>query len=283
MKYEIYFKHYLTAIEQTLERVLPASDQYPSMIHETMRYAVFPGGKRFRSVLALASCEAAGGRSDQALLPAAAVELVHCYSLVHDDLPALDNDAERRGKPAVHKRFGENMAILAGDGLLTLAFHILANFQPARQAVQILEELSTAAGTYGMIGGQVADLITGTGKSDLSLPMIDYIHIHKTGKLIKAGAVCGAIAAGADKETVRHILRYGESLGLAFQSIDDLLDGDGYLRLTKPNEIRRKARDLIARAKRDIRPLGRKAEKLNTLADFLLRRLPKGIHVAVDQ
>ena len=281
MKYEAAFKSFLAVIEAGLEKILPGVSRYPPVIHEAMRYAVFTGGKRFRPVLALAASEAAGGRAEDALIPALAIELIHSYSLVHDDLPALDNDDLRRGKPTCHKQFGEAVAILAGDGLLTLAFQILTRVRPAAKTMALLAEISTAAGTYGMIGGQVADLVTEAGR--LNLPLVDYISIHKTGKLIKASAVCGAVAAGAPKETLERLARYGEYVGLAFQAVDDLLDGDGYTRLIKPREVRQKVRDLIAKAKREIRPCGKKAVKLQFLADFLLNRVPRGSHVAVDR
>ena len=281
MKYEVYFKTELAAIEDTLKKVLPPSEQFPPMIHEAMRYSVFPGGKRFRPVLALSACVACGGKIEDALIPAASVELIHCYSLVHDDLPALDNDDERRGKPSCHKEFGEGEAILAGDGLLTLSFQILAHVQPASQAAALLSEISTASGTYGMIGGQVAEMkLT---EEQRTLPALDYISSHKTGKLIKAASVAGAIVAGASKEDQKRLAKFGESLGLAFQFIDDLMDGDGYLNLIKAKDIRQKVRDLIAKAKRSIHPLGQKAENLQTMADYLLRRMPEGNHVALDR
>ncbi len=280
MKYEAYFKTYLEAVEQTLEAQLPPASHPPAVVHEAMRYAVFPAGKRFRPILALAACEACGGSFRDALVPAAALEFIHCYSLVHDDLPALDNDDERRGQPSCHKKFGEAMAILAGDGLLNHAFAILAQVQPSGKAVQLLQEISTSAGTYGMIGGQVAEL---AADSKLTLPMLDYISIHKTGMLIKAAAVSGALAAGASREMRARMTKYGEALGLAFQLIDDCLDRDGYLHLIKEAELRQKVRNLIAHAKREIHPLGRKSDKLQFLADYLLKRLPRGRHVSVDR
>jgi geranylgeranyl diphosphate synthase type II len=281
LKYEAYFKQYLSLTEAALEKVLPKPGKFPGVIHEAMRYAVFPGGKRFRPILALASCEAAGGKLGEALLPGISIELIHCYSLVHDDLPSLDNDDERRGKPTCHKQFGEAMAIMAGDGLLTLAFHILSQASDPEKGMRYLHEISTAAGTYGMIGGQVADLTL--DHDQLNLPKLDFLSSHKTGKLIKAGAVCGGLAAGASKDAMARILRYGECLGLAFQMVDDILDGDGYCRIMKPVEIRQKVRELMAHAKRDIKPFGKKAEKLQMLADFLLERLPGSAYVAVDR
>ncbi|MFA6600219.1 MAG: polyprenyl synthetase family protein [Candidatus Omnitrophota bacterium] len=281
MKYETCFKAELSAVEETLDRLLPQEKHYPGVLHEAMRYAVLSGGKRFRPVMVLAACEACGGKAQDALVAAAAVEFVHGYSLVHDDLPALDNDDLRRGKPSCHKKFGEAMAILAGDGLLTLAFQALSRVQPARKARLMAEELSTSAGTCGMIGGQVADLTTPAGAREL--PMLDFISIHKTGKLIKASAVCGALAAGASRDGIDAMTRYGEFVGLAFQSIDDLVDRDGYARLLKDTEIRQKVRDLVACAKREIRPFAKRAEKLQRLADFLLSRMPRGKHAEVDR
>ena len=135
MKYEVYFKNDLQLIEKTLAKLLPPAKQYPAVIHEAMRYAVFPSGKRFRPVLCLAACETAGGKAVNAILPAASIELIHCYSLVHDDLPAMDNDDERRGKPTCHKKFGEPAGLLAGDALLTLAFQAISQMKPAERAV----------------------------------------------------------------------------------------------------------------------------------------------------
>jgi len=281
LKYESYFKRYLSLIEKTLQEVLPLKGRHGSIIHEAMRYAVFPGGKRFRPVVTLAACEATGGKLEDALYVAAAVELIHSYSLVHDDLPALDNDTLRRGKPTCHKQFGEAMAILAGDGLLTLAFQVLSKIRLAEQSRQLLEELSTEAGSCGMIQGQVADLES--SQADLDLPMLDFISIHKTGKLIKSSAVCGAIAANTSQEARQRMLRFGELLGMAFQSVDDLIDGDGYLKLMKPREVREKVRDLMAQAKRQIRGFGSKADKLQFLISFLIQRIPLKAHATVDR
>lgn len=280
MKYEDYFADYLKEIEKKLEELLPPEAQYPSSIHEAMRYAVFPGGKRFRPVLTLAACEAAGGRIREALIPAVSVELIHSYSLVHDDLPALDNDDMRRGKWTCHKRFGEGAAILAGDGLLNLAYEVLAGIAPASKAVRLLAAVSTASGTCGMIGGQVVDLET--PKKDLNVPLLDYISSHKTGKLITASAVCGALAAEAGEASLRRIQKYGEFLGLAFQLVDDLHDGDGYLNLMEAKAVVDKVRDLIAKAKKEIRSFGAQAERLHRIADFLLEKTAKETH-ALDR
>lgn len=273
-------QRYQLLIEAKLDEVLPLATQAPVALHEAMRYSVFSGGKRFRPGLTLASCEAAGGRFEDALLPALAVELVHCYSLVHDDLPALDNDDMRRGKPSCHRQYGEALAILTGDALLTQAFGVLSQMTSGKRVAEILLELSTAAGSCGMIGGQVVDLEVANETPDL--PKLDFINIHKTGKLIRASAVCGALAADAGEETLHRIMRYGEYLGLAFQSVDDLLDGDGLLRIQSAMDVRANVRDLIANAKREIKPLGRRAQDLLQIADFLLERVPGEGKVELD-
>ena len=281
MKYETFFKEELHLIEKTLAELLPPAKQYPSLIHEAMRYSVFPGGKRFRPVLCLAACETAGGKAPDALLPGAAIELIHSSSLVHDDLPALDNDDERRGKPSCHRKFGEPAGLLAGDALLTLAFQSLSRVKQPGQAVRLLAEISTSAGSYGMIGGQIAEIVEGPGL--LNLPKMDFISSHKTGKLIKACTVSGAIAADASKPVLKRLSQYGEAIGLAFQFVDDLADGDGYLRQMNADEARARVRHLIAYAKRAIHPLGKKAGKLHAMADFLLERMPQSTHAALDR
>ena len=241
-----------------------------------MHYAVLTGGKRFRPLLTLSVCEALGGDLERALYPACALELIHCYSLVQDDLPALDNDDMRRGNPTCHKKFGEATALLASDGLLTLAFEILTQVQPAEMAVRLARELSTASGTCGMIGGQAADLEGASKTPDLA--MLDFINIHKTGQLIKASTVAGAVAAGAGEAQIARSQRYGELLGLAFQCVDDLLDGDGYLRHMSARELENNTRLLIAKAREEARFFGKTSAKLIFLADFLEQRMPTKTH-----
>lgn len=272
MNYEKTFKRYIDLVDEKLKQALPPLTQSPIELHTAMYYAVFPGGKRFRPILALSACESCGGDIESALGAAAALELIHSYSLVHDDLPALDNDDVRRGNPSIHKRFGEAIAILTGDALLTLAFELLSDARPPKTALDLIREISTAAGTYGMIGGQVEDLET---REDLTLPKLDHINAQKTGKLIRASALAGAIVAGVDKETRHRIQRYGEYIGLAFQSVDDMQDGDGYMKLMKPKQVREQVRDLIAKAKNEVRNLGSKTSKLLQIADFLLENTPK--------
>ena len=266
MTYEQYFKRQLGFIERELRKLLLAHQARPLSIHKAMQYAAFTGGKRFRPMLALAACEACGGKSREAILAALAIELIHTYSLVHDDLPALDNDAMRRGKPTCHKKFGEANAILAGDALLNLAFETIAGIRPAEKAVRILGEISTASGTHGMIGGQVADLEIPVRKKTLAGH--DFISRYKTGALIRVSAVAGAVAAGASAGEIKAMTRYGECLGLAFQVVDDILDRDGYCEVMSVKTATEKATRLIAQSKNAVRMFGSKTKDLVFLADF---------------
>ena len=272
MTYEQFFGRQLKLIEKNLAAMLRAHQTRPLSIHKAIQYAVFTGGKRFRPVLALSACQACGGRPQDALLAALAVELIHTYSLVHDDLPALDNDDMRRGKPTCHKKFGEANAILAGDALQTLAFEWIAMIVPSPRALLILREIARAAGTHGMIGGQVADLEAPARKK--SLREHDFISRYKTGALIRVSAVAGAIAAGATARERKAIACYGECLGLAFQVVDDILDKDGYCKVMSVRTATQKARGLIDRAKKEAKLLGTGAKELIFLTDFLRQRIP---------
>ena len=263
-------------IERALRRRLPARTAAPSEVHEAMHYAVLNGGKRFRPILVLSACEGVGGDPKQALLPACAVEFIHSYSLVHDDLPALDNDEMRRGVPTCHRKFGEALAILAGDALLTRAFQLLSEVRPAHKALTLIGELADAAGTRGMIGGQVVDILlskNGSGPK-LNLTTLDYLSHNKTGRLIQASAVMGAVVGTNSEAKLKRIRRYGETLGLAFQVIDDIMDGDGYLRLMNFNEAQQKAEGLIRKAQKEAESFGKRGKRLIELADFLLTRIP---------
>jgi len=207
-----------------LDQFLAAPDEPSRGLYEAMRYMALSGGKKMRPALAILACEACGGAPDAALPAACAVEMVHTYSLIHDDLPAMDNDDLRHGKPSCHKQFGEAMAILAGDALLTEAFAILATrvADPAR-AKRLVAELSHAAGAVGMVGGQVADLqAERSGHVDEQL--LEVIHRRKTAALIAASVVMGAVSAGASEHWVMSLREYGHRLGLAFQIADDVLD-----------------------------------------------------------
>jgi geranylgeranyl diphosphate synthase type II len=214
-------------IDQQLDAALPSELVSPETLHKAMRYSVFAGGKRLRPLLVLASASAVGNRSSAAVLSAAtAVEMLHTYSLIHDDLPALDNDDLRRGRPTCHKVFGEAMAILAGDALLTRAFAQLSIINPPQVAVALLRELTAAAGSpEGMVGGQVADLeaelTTATAET------VSFVHRNKTAALIRAAVVMGAIAAGGAAAEIDALRTFGEEIGLAFQIVDDILDVTG--------------------------------------------------------
>jgi geranylgeranyl diphosphate synthase type II len=283
------FEEIRTLVDQELERFLPALDQPPCSLHEAMRYSVFAGGKRLRPALVLLSNRACVGDEDAALPAACALELVHTYSLIHDDLPAMDDDDLRRGKPTCHKQFGEAVAILAGDALLTLAFELVAPMPAAAK------ELAGAAGSLGMIAGQVADM-EAEGAADTCSPeelkkKVEYIHRHKTAALIRAAARMGAVLASAGSAQLAALSRYGECLGLAFQVTDDILDMTGTEermgkavgkdirrgKLVHPlafglEESKAKAKDLIVSAKEALELFLDKAEPLNLLADFVLTR-----------
>ena len=272
MIYERFFERDLALIEKKLKSLLRAQGARPFSIHKAMQYAVFTGGKRFRPVLTLSACEACGGKPQDAILAALAIELIHTYSLVHDDLPALDNDDTRRGKPTCHKKFGESTAILTGDALQTLAFEWIAGIRPVHRAIPILREVSKASGTHGMIGGQVADLEGISRKKTLAEH--DFISRYKTGALIRVSAMAGAIAAGAGGRALKAMTRYGECIGLAFQVVDDILDGDGYCKMMSAKAATAKAIRLIEQAKNEAKILGRKSGALVFLADFLRQRIP---------
>lgn len=211
-------------VEAGLETHLPPGNTRPAVLHQAMRYAVLAGGKRIRPILCMAACEAAGGRPEQAHLPGLAIEILHTYTLVHDDLPCMDDDSLRRGKPTTHVQFGEANALLAGDALLTLAFEWISTVPvpPPYPAGQICRELAVGAGSQGVIGGQVEDLAAEGKQPDADL--VDYIHINKTAALIRASTRIGAICAGAQAAHLESLSRYGHCLGLAFQIADDILN-----------------------------------------------------------
>ncbi len=220
-----YLSERTARINAALERLVPPETQPPAVIHKAMRYSLFAGGKRVRPILAIAAAEAVGGPCPGIDQAACTLELIHTYSLIHDDLPALDNDDLRRGRPTNHKVFGDAMAILAGDALLTLAFQVLAECRAISgdSRIRLIEELSIAAGTVGgMIAGQVFD-IEGE-KQAPNAQILDSIHRAKTGALLSASVRMGAIYAGATTEVLEALSRYGAHIGLAFQIVDDILD-----------------------------------------------------------
>lgn len=274
---------------------MPMETELPFSLHKAMRYSTFAGGKRVRPVLLLAACEAFGGELSAALPAACAMEMIHTYSLIHDDLPAMDNDDFRRGNPTNHKVFGEAVAILAGDALLTQAFILLsspffASNMPHDRILAVIHEVASAAGSRGMVGGQVVDMES-EGVKDLDIPTVQFIHTHKTGALIKASVKCGAILAGADERQIAAITRYGEAIGLAFQIADDILDIEGttaeigkdagsdqargkatYPSVIGLNESRKRAAELLEIALDAISAFDDKAEPLREIARFILAR-----------
>jgi len=263
----------------------------PQSLQSAVSYSLLAGGKRLRPILVLLACEACGGDSEAALPAACAIEMIHTYSLIHDDLPAMDDDDLRRGKPTNHVVFGEAQAILAGDGLLTLAFEVLArDTKPAETAAACCVDLANAAGVVGMVGGQVADLEAENSGVD-SVSELEAVHRRKTGRLLSSSLTLGGRVAGADEATLGILKDYGEKIGLAFQIADDLLDIEGdrekmgkavqkdssHGKLTYPGLLgvelsRQKARELITAACASISPLGERGRHLEALAHFVLER-----------
>lgn len=288
---ERYLNEKAELVNRALERLLPRPEGYEKSLYSAMRYSVFAGGKRLRPALVLASCEAAGGREEDALETACAFECIHTYSLIHDDLPAIDNDDVRRGKPTCHKAFGEAVAILAGDALLTMAFEAVANTTGvgAGRLLKVVREIARASGYGGMIGGQVMD-IEGEGK-EVPFPVLERIHIHKTGALITSSVRCGAIIGGARKGELKSLTRYGEAVGLAFQIADDILNVEGteeelgkpahsdvkmekatYPALVGVRESKMLAEELVRKALEAIRGFDEKARPLRAIARFIVER-----------
>jgi len=277
-------------VDEALERYLPPADAYPALIHQAMRYSV-TGGKRLRPVLVMKAAETVGGKAEDVLPAACALEMIHAYSLIHDDLPAMDNDDYRRGKPANHKVYGDSVAILAGDALLTLAFSTLAGIRGSNPdaVVKIIGEIALAAGTFGMIGGQVVD--TFSAGEDINENTLEYIHSRKTGALYRAAVRTGAILAGTGDEKINKLTSYADNFGLAFQIIDDILDIEGdAAKIGKPlgsdvknkkatypslfglEEARRKARQAADRALSALSCFGNEAEFLRMLVQYIIDR-----------
>ena len=262
--------------EGALRRALRPSGTAPRIVHDAMRYAVFSSGKRFRPLLCLAACEAVGAPARRALPAACAIELIHTYSLVHDDLPAMDNAALRRGKPSCHRKFGEGHAILAGDALLTYAFELLGrpSTSPHRNghdaaSLGIIRAISQACGTGGLIGGQALDLEAMQHPRRVPASAWRQIARWKTGALITASVAAGGLAGQAAPKQLQRLRKYGHNIGLAFQLIDDVHDRDGLAGALGIASARRQALQLIAQAERVLRPFGRRADGLRDLAQWL--------------
>ena len=274
MNLTTYLKRRQTLVNQALSRLLPVAGQGPGKIHRAMRYSVLGDGKRIRPILTLAACEAVGAPASRSLDAACALEMIHAYSLVHDDLPAMDDDDFRRGKPSCHKRFGEAIGVLTGDALLTHAFGLLSRMGTqnghAGMRLRVIQEVARAIGTEGMLGGQVADLQASTGR--VTAQTLESINTRKTGALIAASVRVGALLGGASPSAYRALARYGERVGLVFQLVDDLLDKDGLVRCQPEETVRGRAKRLTREAVAALKPLGRRAEPLRKLAQFLLTR-----------
>ena len=257
-------KGYLEIVERTLDEVLPKADERPAVLNKAMRYAVGTGGKRIRPLICLASAVAVGGAAEDARHPAAAIELLHNYTLVHDDLPAMDNDTERRGKPSVWAKYGEANAILVGDALQALAFSVLAN--APRNVGRIVAELGAAG--VGVVQGQVEDLKRENGV--LSAEDVGFVYAHKTADLFVAAATMGGYAGGGSDDDIAALRRYAFNLGLAFQYEDDLLDGDSPFSREKTEELVRTTTDAAVAA---LTELPGDTEFLKSLALKLVGRL----------
>lgn len=295
MDIKTYLSRKKEVVDRTLEKLMPNGRAFPPAVHEAMRYSLFAGGKRVRPILAIAAAEAMGAKTPDLLPIAASLELIHTYSLIHDDLPAMDNDDFRRGRPTCHKVYGEAIAILAGDGLLNMAFEILSDPRrlkavPANRLLTIIKEISTASGVFGMVGGQVVD-IQSEGK-EIDFPTLEYIHTHKTGALIRSSVRVGALYAKAGKRQFTALTRYGEMVGLAFQIADDILDITGKQeeigkdvgsdlkkgKKTFPSfygleESRRRAVEVVEKALLSLKDFDRKADPLRELAKYIINRV----------
>ena len=288
-------KVYLKERQKIVEVALDKSIQlvYPEKIYEAMRYSLLAGGKRLRPILCLATCEMTGGTIDMAMPTACALEMIHTMSLIHDDLPAMDNDDYRRGKLTNHKVYGEDVAILAGDGLLAYAFEFVAkntNNVPASQVLQVISHLGRAVGAAGLVGGQIVDLEM-EGKTDVSLETLNFIHNHKTAALLEACVVCGGILTGISPEELQRLSRYSQNIGLAFQIVDDILDitatqeqlgktagkDQKAQKVTYPSlwgleKSKKQAQLLIEAACAELEPFGEQAQALVALAYFITSR-----------
>ncbi len=295
MNIKSYLAKKKTIVDKALEKLVPPANMFPASVHEAMRYSLFAGGKRVRPILAIAAAEALGATTSDLLPLAGSLELIHTYSLIHDDLPAMDDDDFRRGRSTCHKVYGEAIAILAGDGLLNLAFEVLSDPRrtksvSANRLLSIIREIGAASGVHGMVGGQVVDMES-EGK-DIDLPTLEYIHTHKTGALIRASVRVGALYAKASEKRLKALTRYGERVGLAFQIADDILDITG-----KQDEIgkavgsdlkkgkktfpgfyglegsRLRANEVADKAIHSLRDFDRKADPLRELAKYIVNRV----------
>jgi len=273
-----YLRERLPQVERALEAALPPAEAPPRVLHSAMRHVLFPGGKRLRPALALAAAEAVGAPPERALPVAVAVELIHTYSLIHDDLPCMDDDDERRGRPSVHVAFDEATAVLAGDALLTAAFQVLVDGADAESAPRRLaaaRDLARAAGSRGLVGGQIDDLRFDPADRDPA--HIESVHARKSAALIAASIVGGAHMGGADAGSIERLRRCGEAVGVAFQIADDVLDAGeddlcSSVRALGVDAARERAETLLAAALAELSEFGERAEPLRGLVRFAVRR-----------
>jgi len=289
-----YLKEKKEMVDKALEGYLPMEEEDFDIITKAMRYSLFAGGKRVRPILCIAGAEAVGGMKGQILPVACALELIHTYSLIHDDLPALDNDDYRRGVPTSHKVFGEAIAILAGDALLTEAFKLMSHPDVRKdinseRLLEVIHIVSYAAGYHGMVRGQVADLLS--EDKEVHRDTVEYIHMHKTGALITASVLSGGILGGGSETEIASLKSYGQKVGLAFQIADDLLDVEGqshimgkeagsdikskkatYVAVIGLNESREMARHFISLALDAISSFDHRADPLRAIAHYIIER-----------
>ncbi len=290
-EFEDYLRRKRELVDAALEAVLPPEDEPPHLIHRAVRYSVLAPGKRLRPILCLAACRAVGGEEKKALKAACGLELIHAYSLIHDDLPSMDDDEYRRGHLTSHKVFGEGVAILAGDALLSLAFEVVARDEELsdRQSRLIITELATASGGSELVGGQQVDLIS--QEKEVTAEILDYIHTHKTGALITASVKCGAFAGGAAGPQVKALADYGARIGLAFQIKDDILDVKGdekklgkatgqdekagkatYPAVWGIEKAEKRLAELLKKSRQALESFGPEAEPLREIARFIGER-----------
>ncbi len=280
-------------VDEALDRYLPPAETHPATIHQAMRYSLFAGGKRLRPILCIEAADVCGGRTEDALPPAAAVECIHTYSLVHDDLPCMDDDDFRRGRPTSHVVYGEGIAVLAGDALLTAAFEVLASTRetPRHPLAAFVTELAVTAGSRHLVGGQVLDLEGEGADVRLGADELRFLHLNKTAALLTSSIRLGAMTANADPASLDALTRFGNDLGLAFQIIDDILDvtqtseklgksagkDEANAKSTYPSlfglgESRREAARLTESAHRALDHFGARAKRLREIASHLLDR-----------
>lgn len=288
-----YLKDRQKIVEEALHRYLPDENNQPADIYKAARYSVFAGGKRIRPILCLAALEAVGGDMAQALPTACALELIHTYSLIHDDLPAMDNDDFRRGKPTCHKVFGEALAILAGDALLTEAFILLSRAEkvrlPAERRLAVIQEIAQAAGLFGMVGGQALDILAEKKSPDFAT--LRDIHRRKTAALIVASVKSGAMMAGASDIKIQDLAEYGMNIGMAFQIADDILNVEGDSQLmgkkTGSDEVAGKVTypSLLGMEDARTKLVGHIEAAIDSLANFDQRALPLRViaHYIMDR